>query len=154
MQKLPLNAQAFFTANKPQTYIYHPRDIPNSGVVMGMEQPGKGHLAHTLPPNQQPRAALKAPVVSPPRLVQPAQHYRTPAQAIRAAHNPTPVQRPPTPPPSRCKYQIKSVNPSCGCGSFECQNPECPLSRVLPSGKRASIQPRNCGKANCRWFEE
>jgi len=151
--QLPLNAQAFFTANKPKAYIYSKQDIQSNRVLSGREVVAMSNNgenvqiqpAHQVQPHLQPRIHEQKPVstinTTQPRIVVKAQ--RT---------SPAITQQTPKSAYSVCMYVKKTINSGCNCANVECTNPDCPLSKILKNNNRKRLNTVNCRKENCRWY--
>ena len=156
MKKLPMNAQAFFTPNKPESYLYH---SPEQGLLTGRKveivdnlQGMENQPAHLTPPHLQPQITTYRPTVtvaSPVRRtvarsnVQPIAPKRSPVVRSAAPL----VQKP------RCKHMTVVKKASCNCSSVACGNNECPLSMTMASGTKSQVNINTCSAQNCRWFE-
>jgi len=167
MDKLPVNAQQFFTPNKPNFYLYRSGSVPN-GLITGRQveiigsHPNdvntmENKPVHLVPPHLQPQVTTnRSTVIPPPIPPQPIQNHRTvtvtsvppraPKQPTVVKSTASMIQKP------RCKYMVRAINRGCGCSSVECGNSECPLSKKLQSGTKAPINSHTCCKENCRWF--
>lgn len=156
MQKLPLNAQQFFSANKPQSYLYH---SPPEGLITGRKvevigayENMENQPLNLIPPHLQPRVTAST-VVIPQRTTQ-THRVVVPAKQPEKPKRPPITKKPVVLTPSQqCKYMTLTKNPGCNCSSIVCGNNECVLSRILPhTGKKAVIGINTCQPQNCRWF--
>ena len=167
--KLPMNAQAFFSKNKPSRYIYGSRGDAQRGVVTGRavgvigDKQGKpedmgNKPAHLVAPHLQPKIVTPqpAPIIGEPK---PTQAQKT-AIKIKPVYGQVGIQ-PARPmqatvkqqsPRNICKYSVRGYNSGCGCTSLVCNNPECPLSTPIPPHGKVKLHGNSCTPENCRWF--
>lgn len=55
-----------------------------------------------------------------------------------------------------CRWMIDTESPapgSCQCHWVECTNPESPISKPMPNGKKMPWKTRFCHPEMCRFFE-
>jgi len=153
--KLPVNAQAFFTDNKPKKYVYLPGDA-RKGLITGrsvetagVKQENIGKIenqpAHLVPPHLQPKITPD-PVTKTETPTRPFVPHQSHRQVVSR-----PVKQ--SAPVARCKYMgTLAYNASCSCSSLVCNNPECPLSQTLAKGGKMKLHGNSCNENNCRWF--
>jgi len=176
MSQLPLNAQDFFNSGSKPTYYAYPDQqgiitkVPTTGFqAPDMQIPvvntdtnevkyknstvsvSRGVSTPKQPQIRTIRSRLVTSTVQPePVAAVLPDVKRQPVQPRTIAQSPQkPIQ-----PTSRCKYMVKAVNKGCGCSALECNNNECPLSKILPSGGKTKLNSLNCRKESCRWFTD
>ena len=159
MTKLPLNAHAFFTSNKPKAYVYHAQDV-QEGLITGREiqvinpvnTMENRPAAHLMPPHLQTKVQTpqRGSIIT---LKQSPVRSTYPQQIAPLQKRHTTAPRVTQPPQQRCKHMKVAYNSGCGCSSLMCQNPECDLSKKLPSGGQIKLHTNNCRPENCRYFE-
>ncbi len=156
LPSLPLNALDFFSNNpKPKSY-----DFPVRNGLLSINRIDRISKSNNVPVvNATTNEAKNLPVTA---IVQKKSDIYKPRDIKNLSSNIQQNNRLPgknrSPQTifrfSSCKHIRKVKNPSCSCTSYECWNPQCPLSKVLPSGERAKQNWQNCTKEGCRWYED
>jgi hypothetical protein len=160
VSRLPLNAQAFFTPNKPKSYLYLDGDNANRGVITGRKvevlrttmNEMENKPAHLLPPNLQPHVIpIQQNKTSQIRTTTTSQQSHAVTQAWTQKRV---IQQPVKQSQPHCKYVKRTTNPGCGCGALQCSNQECPLSKPSTKGSKIYLNSNNCCQQSCRWFTQ
>ncbi len=145
LPSLPLNAKDFFVDKpKPNHYLYSQR-----GGLLSVEVKSVADKVPIVNAKTNEVKQLEQPKRSFPKLLSSKSVLpkNTVSQRHRVIHqSPTPYVP--------CNYLVSIPQAGCSCSSYECNNPKCPLSKILPSGVRAKQNLHNCTEENCRWHSK